>query len=468
MTHVNMTKLYEAIQVPIDDIVDASMENLMSVYHPGNLCPFRRKILSKMENNEPINIHILGGSVTVGADLRDPRNQRWSKSFEDIMNSGWYSNRINVHNQGIAACNVNIWVDMVSKFTGADLVIVDLSVNDQGFDLQALPHYYSTLIQQLDNLPNHPALLFMQAFRSAQKEPREVQGHCPNDYTTCCDGVMFCKKWWEMQDFVAIALQKYHVPFVSYRNLVWPDYNNPANNLNLFWNGLSHPDHKAHRLMAKLLSVGFMMQLRYAHRVDCTGPNKQQQYVSTASSDNSVRSACPKPLVSMMAGDSPTSVSSFDVASSGSYWRFYNESKNKFGWILETNKTSLQSECESSTWCEKALPKHTLSLRIKLSDENPVVQIRYLKSYASEMGSVKVWLDDNVNDAVELNSKWDSPYSVMHMATFSKEKLKVNTLLLGETHLYQHLSGGEHLLRISGANVPDQKFKWKLLGVTTC
>lgn len=470
MSHVNMTKLYEAINVPIDSVVDASMESLISVFQPGNLCPFRRNILSKMERNEPINIHILGGSVTVGADLRDPRNQRWSKSFEDTMNSGWYSNRINVHNQAIAACNVNIWVNMVSKFKDADMVIVDLSVNDQGFELQALPHYYTTLIQQLDNLPNHPALLFMQAFRSAQKDPNEVQKHCPADYTSCCDGVMFCRRWWEMHDFVAIALKKYRIPFVSYRNLVWPDYDHPANNVNLFWNGLSHPDYKAHRLISKLLSVGFMMQIRHVHRTDCSDVAKQQ-YLSPHLVDSSAHSVCSVPLVAMHAADTAESASSFDVQSSGAYWRFYNDSKNKFGWILETNKTSLQQECASSdgsTWCDAAIPKHTLTLRIKLSEDTPVIQLKYLKSYAEEMGSVKVWMDDDVSDAVELNSKWDSPYSVMHMATLSKQKLSVNTLMLGETHIYPKLSKGEHLLRISGANMPAQKFKWKLLGVTTC
>lgn len=468
MQHVNMTKLLELLNHPIDDVVDSSLESMMSVTQMGNLCPFKRKIFTKIQNGEPIDIHILGGSVTVGADLRNPKAERWSTHFEQIMNSGWYSNRINVHNQAIAACNVNIWVDMVSKFKGADLVIVDLSVNDQGFDLQVLPHYYTTLIQQLDSLPNHPALMFQQAFRSGQREQREVQVHCPNDYTTCCEGVLFCRRWWEMHDFVTIALKKYHVPYMSYRNLVWPEYEHPASNLNLFWNGLSHPDYKAHKLMAKLLSVGFMMQLKHAHKIDCEDTSKQQ-YVSSSQVDNTIRSACPSPLVTMMAKDVPTSISTFNVSAVGDYWRFYSDSKNKFGWILETNKTSMDTECGANgNWCENARSRHTLALKIIMSSETPTVQLRFLRSYSPEMGSVKVWLDDKYNEAVELNGKWDSPYSVMNLATLSTKKLEINSLMVGESHVTAMLTPGAHVLRITGANMPSDKFKWKLLGVTTC
>ena len=44
---------------------------LNRVYHGGNACPFRRVVLSKMAKSEQIEIVIVGGSVTYGADLRD-------------------------------------------------------------------------------------------------------------------------------------------------------------------------------------------------------------------------------------------------------------------------------------------------------------------------------------------------------------------------------------------------------------
>lgn len=469
--HVNLTQLISRINVKLDEVVDADLDKIAKVYHQGNLCPFKRKVMTKIQNNEPISVMILGGSVTVGADLRNPGQQRWSTHFNDIMNAGWYTAHIDVNNQGKPACNVNIWVDMVSIFKNADVVIVDLSVNDQGFDLQELPAYYTSLVQLLDDLPNHPALLFHQAFRSGQKDRGEVEAHCPTDFTTCCDGVFFCRRWWDMHDYVTGVLKKYHVPYVSYRDLVWPEYQKPANNLNLFWNGRSHPDYKAHQLISKLISYGFMMQIKEAHRASCEDP-AHQRYVSSALRDDSTRPICPTPLSQMLATDTDASKSSFLVNTVGDSWRFYNESKNKFGWLLETNQTTLQSLCSGSdgnSFCDAALPKHTLSLKVKLDVTNPVLQVKFLKSYVKEMGTAKLWLDDQINDAIVINSKWNAPYSVQNMVTVSKVKLEgVNGLMLGDQRILPSLTGGDHILNLAGVNMPSEKFKWKLLGVTTC
>ena len=75
----------------------------------------------------------------------------------------------------------------------------------------------------------------------------------------------YCQRWWEMQDFSAMTFNKLKIPFVSYRDLVWPDYAHPPPNLPVLWNGRSHPDFKAHRLIGKLIAFGFMMQLKDAH-----------------------------------------------------------------------------------------------------------------------------------------------------------------------------------------------------------
>jgi hypothetical protein len=34
-----------------------------------------------------------------------------------------------------------------------------------------------------------------------------------------------------MQDYVGVALEKYRVPFISYRDAVWSDYENPPETL---------------------------------------------------------------------------------------------------------------------------------------------------------------------------------------------------------------------------------------------
>ena len=45
----------------------------------------------------------------------------------------------------------------------------------------------------------------------------------------------YCQRWWEMQDFSAMTFNKFKIPFVSYRDLVWPDYAHPPANLPVLW-----------------------------------------------------------------------------------------------------------------------------------------------------------------------------------------------------------------------------------------
>ncbi|RYH26464.1 SGNH/GDSL hydrolase family protein, partial [archaeon] len=259
-----LSQLLLKLNETLDPIVDATPYQMHSAYHRGNYCPFRHKVVAKMLRGEPVNIMIVGGSVTWGAELRDRNNQRWSNSFTNILKSSWYNGTINVHNIAVGACNIDTWIYKVNQLSSADMMIMDLSVNDQGFDLQALPHLYRTFIQLVDRQPNHPAMLFHLAYRTGLRNPGEIQGHCPaaNQSITCCNGVVACKRWWEMSDYVARVLHEYKIPYISYKELTWPVLESPPPILDQYWNGLSHPDYKAHALMAKLIAFGFYMNLK--------------------------------------------------------------------------------------------------------------------------------------------------------------------------------------------------------------
>jgi hypothetical protein len=500
--HVHISRLISKLNVSIDEVVDATLDNMHTVVHLGNSCPFKRTVISKMLRNEKIKIMIAGGSVTYGADLRDRNRQRWPTLFSDILNNGWYSPGFEVVNLGSPACNIDYWVYRVREFSTADVVIVDLSVNDQGFDLQALPHLYHSFIQLLDDLPNHPAIYFHQAFRSGDKDKREIQGHCPavNASISCCDGVSFCRKWYDMTDFVGITLKRLRVPSVSYRDLVWPTFFNPPNNLNLFWNGKSHPDYKAHQLMAKLIAYAFMIQVKDAHRSGhCSdgsvSANSDSRYVEQQHRDHSVMSLCPNPLTLMAAvADDKSSRSSFKVLTmlpstnsnkswkavplvtmESNGWKFFNDSKEKYGWLMICAKSEQPQLCskglslQSDSSIPNACDHLTLSLEIDLTEHQPVVQIFFLKSYAAEMGTVKAWIDDNEDEAVLLNSHWDVEYSVTHTVTLSKTGLReMSTLLTGENYQLPSMMGGKHVLHLAPQAYRSDKFKWKLLGITSC
>lgn len=483
--HIHLGKLLREINKTNDDVVDHSIHEMEGVYHKGNICPFMRTVGSKIHENKSFKILIIGGSVTYGADLRDRNNQRWSNKFTQIMNSGWHNQSVNVVNGAIAACNVDSWIYRVKTFGDADLIIIDTTVNDQGFDLQALPLLYHTFIQLIDNLPSHPALLFHQAFRSALRDKNDINKHCPNDYISNDQGILVCRKWWEMQDFVTKTLKHFRIPYVSYRDLVWPDYYHPPANLESVWNGMSHPDYHAHAMIAKLISYGvynLLKEIKHIHYTKHCEQTNSIHYISPHLKDASIQELCPHPLVDMQANTDPLSYQSFrftniqpPIPIEINHWRFYNDSKQKFGWILELNQTYLHSQCPASTpdrgiICESLLPRVTLSLNIEVSQQNPIIQLLFLKSYDERMGIASLWLDDYRNESIEINSRWDLSYSVTRYASLSpKELTNVSSIIKGDNIILSRLLPGSHVLHISPKNIIEQNnYKWKLLGVIAC
>jgi hypothetical protein len=474
--HIHLGKLAAAINNTIDPIVDASLHDLLRVYHPGNPCPFKRKVMTKLGNGEKIKVLIVGGSVTYGAELPDRLNQRWSHYFTELLQSGWYAGGVDVVNIGVGACNVDVWMYKVNQMTDADIVIVDLTVNDQGFDLQALPHLYRTFIQLIDELPNHPALLFHQAFRTAKHDFGDITKHCPAEHTygTCCSGTFYCKRWWDMQDFVSIALNKLGVPFVSYRDLAWPVFEQPNPALDVWWNGMSHPDYRAHKLMAKLLAFGFMMQVKDAHvSTHCSPDGDQSRYVSASEIDETIKPICATPLTAMHAGQGPETVMLIPAAlpEGANMWRFYNDSQLKYGWILDQTKEEIASKCPGGeSWCAHAVNASVITFDIELG-ASPRLQISFLKSQDGIMGNIAAWMDDNKAETVMIDGLWDAGYSVAHTVTLTREPLvNYSTTVVGDAALFPGLAQGKHKLHLSlpPSSNNQPRFKWKLLGITSC
>lgn len=491
----DIQKLKQTVNKSIDDVIDATWEQMKNVYHPGNPCPFRKNILSKLQTGEDIHIYLLGGSVTYGADLKDRLSERWSNYFEQIMQSGWYSSavgKVHVKNMGVGACNIDTWVTRTHEFKDADMVIVDLSVNDQGFELQSLTHYYHTLIQLLDQLPKKPAILFNYAFRTAKYDKSDIKNHCPveGDGGSCCNGYVWCRRWWDMQDYVAIALNRFQVPYISYRDLFWPVYAEPPSNLPVIWNGMSHPDAKTHKMFAKEIAFAFTQQLEGAMNTDIVCKQQDNEYSSPHHHEHSPGTVCKngEHLVNMRATDEETSKQSFVVAKKSENWRFYNDSKMKYGWIMGVSKESDVALCADDasasattaglttnkegevTWCDAAEAVNTMSFSIRLS-EVPVIQVAYLKSYADEMAGATLWVDSFKNESFLVESWWDYRYSVTAIMTIASKPLEnVSSILTGPVHLMPSLSAGEHTLHIAPhAQWSKSKLmKWKLLGIMSC
>ena len=515
--NVDLRQLLTAINVTLDTVVDGSIEELGRVYHRGNLCPFKRKVIRKLAHGKDIDVMIIGGSVTYGADLSDRLNQRWSNIFTNILTSGWYKGSIRVNNIGVGACNADVWIDRVHEMTQADIILVDLTVNDQTYDLRLLPHLYRTLIQAIDAGPNHPALLFHQAFRTGKDSFRELENHCPalDEQGSCCGGgYYFCKKWWQMQDYVAIALHMYGVPYISYRDLAWPNYDIPPDNLNIWWNGMSHPDAKAHKLIGKMMAFAFYMQIKEAHRAEHCETDEHARYVSADQFDESLRPVCETPLTKMWAGDSQESQLQFETVPPSNIqaidslaatnpamsppmgWRFFADSKNKYGWILQSDREQFSALCAnepgSPPFCAAAQDATVISFPV-LFGPQPRLQIAYLISYAPEMANARVWVDDARHDGVRLAGLWEERYSITQVATIvasaddpavrggsgssdggdsrsSADGSDVGIAGLSrDTYIMPSLTPGPHTVHIAAAQLKKSSvYKWKLLGITSC
>jgi hypothetical protein len=206
------------------------------------------------------------------------------------------------------------------------------------------------------------------------------------------------------------------------------------------------------------------------------------RYVYGKDVDSSVVGLCSAPLTKMIANDSASSIDSFRqqlvpraALESASMWRFYNDSKQKFGWILETGASS------------SAVPLNATTISFELNfGPSPVLQVTYLKSWSEEMGTAVLWLDDKVDTKVLLPGYWKDEYSVSHYTTITQQRMaNVSLIVLGENFLLPTLTPGRHVVHIAAASLTEASFfthgttvmttkknnkgfKWKLIGLTSC
>ena len=259
-----------------------------------------------------------------------------------------------------------------------------------------------------------------------------------------------------------------------------------------------HPDHKAHALMAKLIAFGFRSLIEEGEHVKNCHEKESERYVSKHGEKEerlkTALTACPVPLLKLQASLDPSSETEFvphivpkrTTSSSLPSWRFYNDTGLKYGWILDATQEQLKaadSACLSSVrqrqlgsrrhlttttvGCEDFTAASSLSFKMTFGDV-PVLQLSYLKSYTDNMGTARVWVDDDRTQFVELHSKWDDPYSVAHYTTLSPVPLNVSTYALGEWRQLASLTPGLHTVHIGPAPFSEGNFKWKLYSVTSC
>ena len=532
--HLRMSEFAQEISKPTGDAyIDADWQTLAKVLHNGNICPFHRKILPKIMRYENIRIVIVGGSMTYGANIPKKDTNKWSTVLYFMLNSGWYSGIIEVFNIAVPATSVEVWIDKIRMTEiadttvgdSADLIIVDLQVNDQVFKLEALPALYHAFIKVLDGLPSRPAVMFTQTFITLGNAFNEISRKCPleGQWGDCCGGYYWCMSHWNMTDYVVPTLNLFGVPYISYRDLFWPHYENNSL-VRLYWNGNSHPDVRTHKMFAKMVSFLFFMQLNESITESQLGerPGKcsstllhgnPSSYHPTTARNKSLSQLCPgRPSTFMHASDKYESIHNFKVPTTETtvqsiefedeifnttvqqkidlQWRFYDDSRAKFGWILDIDSaelntghlcndgtsdssttgsdTSSSSSSSSPLWCDRAREFYRLPLEVEVGNE-AIIQLFFLKSYNTSMGVATVWLDSYAEESVQVSGFSDKMFSITSKVTLSNRSLDDEfNGTVSEVHVLPHLTAGKHILHISGSHFLTDRFKWKLLGLTSC
>lgn len=205
-----------------------------SVTHYGN--PYRFvKLFEKIRAGEEITFATIGGSITASCNA-----STWRKHYgclvEDWFNETFKGAKINFKGAGIGATGSLVGIHRLDRdvlSANPDLVIVEFSVNDKPY-LDKCKEYYDNLVYKILNYKTAPAVI--------------------------CIGTMGFDGINVQEEHLKVA-KHYDVPFISYRDSVWPDVENGT----LKWEELSndtvHPIDDGHQLMCDLLTTYFEEQL---------------------------------------------------------------------------------------------------------------------------------------------------------------------------------------------------------------
>nr|KAF8609408.1 hypothetical protein BDV93DRAFT_464639 [Ceratobasidium sp. AG-I] len=118
-----------------------------------------RRVLQKAADGQPINIGVLGGSVTAGHGVVHP--EYWTDVFFDWWNTT-FPNEKNVFINGAVPATTTEYYSVCALEhidEDVDLVILEMAINDQRQVIDLFAQTYEWLIRMLLSLPNKPAVI---------------------------------------------------------------------------------------------------------------------------------------------------------------------------------------------------------------------------------------------------------------------------------------------------------------------
>lgn len=299
---------------------------------PEAWCPWAQAAAA-LDANETISIVVLGGSVTMGHACHNDKSLcRWSRHIEDWLHRVRPQWRFTLRNLAAGGMGSYEWAN--APIPGpVDILIVDTNVNAFFFGNASLRANTDRLLWRLLHIRGGhsagvgpPAILFLETFRlcgpvgcGACPTPANHLPHPPpgigapelHAKATWCPWFYdsaYVRVWAVValptlcpRDAVgaveSLVAREYGQPVASYRDIVWPERDNPPLDLALAWkagpdtSGL-HPDASTHELLADVVKHAlWRLLLRWPSRPLPLAPEQK----GDDSSKNGSHSPSPPP-----------------------------------------------------------------------------------------------------------------------------------------------------------------------------
>lgn len=317
---------------------------------------------------------------------------------------------------------------------------------------------------------------------------------------------------WHIEDTTSPPIAERGVPYVSMRDILWPDHDSPPRNVMQLWNGCEHPDGYAHNNMYGLTMFALaelFKDVAASTAAFSNGGGAGLECDALRSGADLVphQKLCSdgiKQHIFAATPNRPTSnfqpVQSLPNEAAPSRWKYTADNKrgDKWGWILDEAEAA--NIFEASTLNPKASTTlNSLGFRLSFDltkdadgqagagSNVPVttVVVEFMKSYSPEWARVHVWFNDSplpgagkpgLEDVITLDAGWGKQSSltrsvVIHAAAGKGNATKNEQSIFADWTYFLKLTTELKVIHIEPVSAElraKDRFKFKLSGLRAC
>ena len=197
-----------------------AQEYLKSTPSLGNLFPLKR-VFAKVEANVPVNVVVMGGSVTAGNECSIGSTWKqcaWSAQLQRILRAKG-AESVNIHNAAVGGVDISVGIvqiydriwekEIVGLKSEPDVFVLAFSSNDRGlihsqFGGSMLQSFYEEIIRAIHD--RHP----LAAIIITSEATRDVGSSTSlNSFRISVEG------------YIQTVAQHYGIPMWSYKDAIW-------------------------------------------------------------------------------------------------------------------------------------------------------------------------------------------------------------------------------------------------------